>query len=243
MASNRQIVNPYSIVAFFGFDINTAKAFYERCLSWFYEHDIRPDRGSVTGNGSPGRMLRFNTMRRRLRKDGYGRVQRLRLIATNSVVSVGWLGDRRQAWLEASAAIADLKSLSMLRLAMDLGRILMPAYGMGFRRDVEDEPTLYALGIGDERRLIAWKSYTPGAFRRGVIRELCPVNFLNDSHLQRQINRCTFDEWVRQGLGRGELQRLGSDAWMWTIPESSLPSLNAALERSGLVFNRWQYGG
>ena len=192
MASYRQIVNPYSIIAFFGFETDSAKAFCERRLAWFYEHDIRPDYGSVTGNGSPGKMLRFNTLRQHLRKHGYGRVQRLRLIATisdgadvgDSVLSVGWLGDRRQAWLEARAAIADLKSESMLRLAMDLGQILMPAYSMGFRRDVEDEPASYALGIGDEQRLTAWNSCTPGVFRRGVIRELCPVNFLNESHLR-----------------------------------------------------------
>jgi hypothetical protein len=42
VASNRHIVNPYSIIAFFGFETDSAKAFYERCLAWFDEHGIAP---------------------------------------------------------------------------------------------------------------------------------------------------------------------------------------------------------
>ena len=41
--SNRQIVNPYSIIAFFGFETDSAKAFCDRCLAWFYEHNVTRD--------------------------------------------------------------------------------------------------------------------------------------------------------------------------------------------------------
>ncbi len=164
-------------------------------------------------------------------------------------------GHRLKAVLVARSSIATLTPTSMLPVARILAQSLKPNYGIGYNREHRLGPDFYAggicMGLGyteseeEEKMNISFWSdaVADHIWRKGVLRDVYPWNFLTKPHLAKQIHGIPLKKWIRQSIGRGTVDVLCKGINLWKVPEVDIPSVRSALRKAGALYQWRQYSG
>jgi hypothetical protein len=119
-------------------------------------------------------------------------------------------------------------------------------YGVGYQRDFELGPDMYAHGMitglrysskdmAEKDRISMWMHERSGANRHlhGYLRDVYPLNILSSCHLSRQVGNVSLARWIDQNPDRGYLSELSTSAWLWKVPQSCLGEVQAQLRYAG----------
>lgn len=250
-----------SVLAFYGlqFSATRVETSYYHLLDWFDSLGYHPDNLAVSGANFGEKYRPFDGTDRRLRQVGFEKVDGFslcRVIPGGVIQGQQWCvsanvsSEYSLCSAGARCSIAPLPSETMLSVARGMVRDFTPAYGIGFRREMELGPMLYGMGLcmglelwGPERaqaeRIDKW--YTRGIEKRvyeiGFIRDVYPWNFLTEPHLSRQVEGVSLRQWIEQDLNHGALSNLGESVWLWEVKDSQIAHLRSAMQGAEIVFD------
>jgi len=96
------------------------------------------------------------------------------------------------------------------------------------------------------KKNLRWAKYwvrvkTEGRPLGGSFRDIYPMNFLNEQHLEIMIGDIPIRSWIAHGAGRGTLRRLNEDIWIWDLPSRALPAVRRAFAEAGLLVSCGTY--
>lgn len=110
-------------------------------------------------------------------------------------------------------------------------------YASGVRNQPVSEP-IVTRGPAYERgvRMGKWMSFIRrGDYSDGVFRSIYPINYINQSHLARQIDDLKLDEWIVRNR-KGRIDLLSTNLWKWTVEDPSLvESIRVKFEDCGFA--------
>jgi hypothetical protein len=85
-----------------------------------------------------------------------------------------------------------------------------------------------------------WQKYwtrTKGARQLlgGVFRDIYPINFLNELHLDARLQAQSVGAWILADPKRGSLRRLNDQIWTWNLPHFRVRSVRREFIEAGLL--------
>lgn len=138
-------------------------------------------------------------------------------------------------------------------LLTDLHNRLGLTYGIGFYRCAEQDPELFAQGVGvnlesskqdlfDSARLMAWfkerlaaaDSSAPLRHLKGMIWDVFPLNVLSETHLSSRIDSTSMGDWIAHQSGH-RLYSVNSNLFVWNVPAQDITRTRFQLVRSSLL--------
>jgi hypothetical protein len=138
--------------------------------------------------------------------------------------------------------------LDCSEVAKQMATLFGPVYGIGFQRPFLKGPDLYAYGMSaglgytgadriEANRIRAWmrERMEQNLHKRGMFRDVYPLNLLTPAHITQEVERHSFAEWVRQSGERGELFDLGNQQWVWQVPDVAIQNVRGSLRSAGLI--------
>jgi hypothetical protein len=95
-----------------------------------------------------------------------------------------------------------------------------------------------------------WCDNTQIICELGFLREIYPINFINENHLNHEVfSRITLKDWIEAADHRGTLKKITDDLWSWIIPEEDLYQVTVDLAPSDILLcvnkdnpQRYDYG-
>lgn len=263
----KEISEECSVVAFYGIDTKAeaAAAFYQAAVRWFTELGHPPDNLSAHGPGHSGKPASFARVNAKLQKAGFAGVTNLSVVAmtpdgqiplSDYLVTAYWSAQFSCAFMAARSSLATLSPTSLLPVAQTLVQVLKPAYGIGYTRKHRFGPTMYAIGIceglgaggygidlseaerAEADSISRWgDAMAVQVWRKGILRDVYPWNFLTQPHLTQKIGGTLLEEWARQDTWRGSIIPLDAGVSLWEVKEVGLPDVRRALQQAGVVFD------
>lgn len=132
--------------------------------------------------------------------------------------------------------------------AKDLFSFFKPQYGIFYQREFEKGPTWYAGGTiqgldrtkdFEEREKIGkWGNaycYKDSKYRTGDLRDIYPLNFLSQPHLDQKVGDLTLEQWIQSAQAHGELKKLADNFWSWCVEHENIPLVRETLRPMGFV--------
>jgi hypothetical protein len=247
----------YRTVSLFGYSLETGaewRAAYEVLLECFERIGVRPN--TITADDVPG--LRGEAMPMDLWKRWIARHE----FPTPTRLSVesGYLGrlDVSLPWLSTRAygGISNYFEGGRFMFFSDAGldRWMPDVYSAIARNawsvkpfeygyaHTHADPMRFAAGSGELNDELRWKWQTFTIGTRGgearyseQLRDVFPLNYLVASHLNFKLGEQTLGEWISDSQTRGLLTSLQPGLWCWSVPETVISQIRAALEPSGLL--------
>lgn len=209
-----------------------------------------------TSKGKMGQMLAPD----RARRDRRSRLPR-RDISTFGLYAPSGLQLRPEWYAQAYVTVSQNVSVivvndrcadahTWLRLG-SLNRLialLMPQYGYVLRPRDPRDPLCDALGVGglpalwsispqeeDDWQLWRLEELTPRSYLRGRIRDVYPINLLNESHLTMPTPTGTFADRLRAAPDLGSLEPGPGGLWWWRVPEDRIVAARALTRQAGML--------
>ena len=166
----------------------------------------------------------------------------------------------------------------MFNMGIKLCKIMHPKYGFFYEIPFVYSPVFYvtgAMGLGEldtyewskyynpkhvdfEERVSSWgqktsQNYTHDEYdlcSSGHLREIYPINFINENHLNYEIfQKTTLKDWISAKGSRGKLEQVTDELWAWTIEEVDLENVTIELAKSDICLcvnkenpHRYDYG-
>lgn len=158
-------------------------------------------------------------------------------------------------------------------IGVKLCEIIKPKYGIFYEMPFVYSPYFYvsgSMGLGEldteewskfynpkhvdfEKRAITWGTLTREAYNlcsSGHLREIYPINFINENHLKYEIfSKTTLKDWILAEDHRGKLEQVTDELWAWTIEDADLEDVTIALAKSDICLcvnrenpHRYDYG-
>jgi len=250
-----------SVVALYGLQFSPGRleASYKHLVEWFDSLGCHPDRSGVSGMGFGEKVGTFDRFDRRLKRNGFEEVRGFdlyRLIPGGDIPGYHWCVnadiDEEDSYciVGARSSIAPIPGESMLSVTRTLIRDLTPIYGIGFRREMDLGPSLYAMGgcmglqpwgadkpEGD--RIDRWRALgiKQRCYDKGVLRDVYPWNFLTQLQLSREVEGVPLKQWIEQDHNRGALSTVECGVYLWEIQVAQVAHVRVALENAGMVFD------
>jgi hypothetical protein len=69
----------------------------------------------------------------------------------------------------------------------------------------------------------------------GVFRDIYPINFLNELHLDARLQTQSVGAWILADPKRGSLTRLNDKIWTWSLPHLRVRSVRRVFIEAGLL--------
>jgi hypothetical protein len=229
-------------------------------VRWFGEVGYPPDKAGVTGPGFGSQLGSFDRFNARLAKKGFRKVTGIDLVATTPGakiwsddyhVAAAYMGDEDllTADVVARSSIARLSATSLLPVARELAAILKPVYGIGYTRSHQLDPTSYAIGLlvdrgeltgaaaREEAEIAAWSEtlFEDQVYRKGILRDVYPWNFLTRPHLKKKVAGVPLEQWIHQNPRRGTLSKFGRGMHVWEVARKDIPSVRRTVRQAGLI--------
>lgn len=136
----------------------------------------------------------------------------------------------------------------MLEIIATVRDSLARVYGIGYQRDLQKGPDMYAYGmcaglgygVDDMREaneIGAWMRERMGARRHlaGALRDVYPVNLLTPRQLDSHVDGARLIDWIRQESWRGTMVTYGDSGADWVVDPSNLSHVRENLRRCGLL--------
>jgi hypothetical protein len=140
------------------------------------------------------------------------------------------------------------------KLALDLWNITKAQYGYFYQRSIYHGPLWYPSGVicglsrdnpkeKRERAMITkwgnsrYPNATKNKYEIGRIRDIYPVNFLTQPHLERIVfDGQTLEQWIQASPDRGHLLQLDQEGfWSWAVEQDHIAAIYDALKNSGII--------
>lgn len=136
-------------------------------------------------------------------------------------------------------------------LTRDLFLFFKPQYGIFYQREFKKGPSLYSVGIiegldgckkpedaKEEDIISEWsRAYvcSQGKYKTGDLRDIYPLNFLSQPHLDQKVGDLTLEQWILSKEAHGELKKLAENFWSWYVKPPYIPFVREALRPTGFV--------
>ncbi len=133
--------------------------------------------------------------------------------------------------------------------------------GLGELDDKEWSKFYNPKHVDFRKRVVSWVSLTEefhdsimnkvyNLCTDGHLREIYPINFINENHLKYEIfSKTTLKDWVLAEDHRGKLEQVTDELWAWTIEDADLEDITIALSKSDICLcvnrenpHRYDYG-
>lgn len=135
------------------------------------------------------------------------------------------------------------------RRTLDLAEVSKARYGIGFTMARIWGPMLYVGGghLSTRRpdprhdlvrlNISFWSSGRRAqVWERGLIRDVYPLNWLNEKQLARPVDGLALADWIETRAENGKLTRCG-DMGLWEVEASEIPRLRSVLVEADIIFN------
>jgi len=260
--SSKSISDDCSALAFYGIrpSPKAAEDFYHAMVEWFDRLGHPPDKGGVTAPGFGTQLGSFQRLNAKLAKKGFRKVTGVTLVATtpgaeywesDCYASACYMGDDDEltAYIVARSSVATLSATSLLPVAREVAQLLKPVYGIGYTRSHRLDAGFYAIGLNfdpgdltaeelEEQEWIGtWGEtlFEDQVYRKGILRDVYPWNFLTRSHLKKKVEGVPLEQWIRQNTRRGRLSEFGRGMHLWEVAEKHISAVRQTLLRAGLI--------
>jgi hypothetical protein len=267
---SKRVAAECAVVAFYGIEHAPEKieAFFNRSVRWFEFLDHPATRLGFSTPNKTGKLKAYPRSSKELQRLGFDGVIAFEMMSPLPEAKIIWNSffisatyDAEKgghAFLAARTSILTLDDERFLPTVRDAVLILRPAYGIGFTHSVIRGPTLYVTGMtmapADEEiptgqeyeerlRVCRWGDIAmeEQVYRDGILRDVYPQNYLNETHLARRIQGSTFKKWVAEDPKRGQLEPFGDGLWLWSVEPEETDRLRNALFKAGLIFDWHRY--
>jgi hypothetical protein len=256
----------YVAVAFYGKRANGSAA--STCLKllirWFTELGYPANKIGLGRVGHRSKMLSFDRVAKRI-ESGADDIVDFTLLSmkpggkiplTDSILeaTVYTKAISPFAVISAHSAVLTLESDELCSISQQLIEHLAPEYGIGYRRPHRLGPAFYAMGIveglglsdeEDEEALAISNWNSPGmdehVYREGILRDVYPWNFLNESHLKHPVEGKPLAKWIGSNPARGKLIAFPRGLVLWQLEESQLTKVRRSLDAAGMIFDWRQH--
>ncbi len=242
----------HAVLALYGFAKTTEATshFYDLALGWCSKLTCQPSRLGI----GTGKLIDFKRGDKKLRASGFADIKALNIISVPEQsanyldgYSTNWILD----WNLPEAAVIDFCSMVLQicspefeSLCHEAIKSLAPAYGYAYTRPFNLGPAFYAVGLSHGSDSFAEKLFVSQSFEsireklyaHGVLRVLCPWNFLNESHLAATIEGQRLRDWIRGDRRRGSLTPFGN-LTLWRVDETEIEKLNKPLSDAHILFD------
>lgn len=227
-----------------------ASRFHDVALTVFHANGVEPDTGSLFRSENDVRPYKTVLADLALARDG---VDFYHTLANYGQLIFGWdlcsllqQGEERTMVFCYPQDMAGIGLNFLAGMARTLAQELQLTYGIGYQRDFDLGPDLYAYGLdtgleyspedmAEGDRIAAWLHERMNKRNRhlaGLLRDVYPLNVLSRPHVERRIGEQAFGAWIEAAPDRGRLEPLANDAWLWTVPEERLLPVREEIKRS-----------
>jgi hypothetical protein len=233
----------------------TPVRFHEIATALFNANGVIPDTASITPTGAERNDVQEYSRAVAALPTLRGGVDFLHTIPGYKQLTFGWDAcaslhtDRDKTMLFCFAQnLANLDVGYFERIVRTLAAEVDLKYGIGYQRDFELGPDMYAHGmvsglgysprdIAEADRIGAWMQERPGASRHlhGCLRDVYPLNILSTRHLSRDVGKLSLEQWIQQATDRGQLVQLNNGASLWIIPDRHIADVQAKLQQAGCI--------
>ncbi|MBS0261732.1 MAG: hypothetical protein JSS02_07210 [Planctomycetes bacterium] len=253
-------------IAFYGIDTSpkTAEAFFRVAVELIGQLRYDPHELGVTGKGFSGKIGQYDRIASKLHKSGFAAVNAFDLRSNNSNTTP--LGPERMVEASFSAGY-DYGGYAIISIPADkltkditfavsekIAQAVRPSYGIGYVRDSKLGPVWYAIGIcqGPARTGAAYQEGLDithwcfdgrerEVYRKGLLRDVYPWNFLTVPQLTRFVDGIPLEQWIRRSRMRGTLRQLTDEVTLWEVEETAIPKARKTLHEAGVIFD-WRKG-
>lgn len=254
--------------AFYGINFDSTKMedFYHGSRDFLNDLGYFPNKIAVLGIGHTSKMGDFKRIHSRLQKNGFEGVEGFEMLAAPPSATIAICeyvaesmchrNDNAYAILSVPAVKSDMAKLT--EYSTTLLAELNPEYGIGYRRELVDGPTMYAIGLGSGSRhpsskeewaiadnIADWRRFgmEEALFRNGILREVYPWNCLSPSQLRKRVGSISLKTWIKKDPSHGTLRQILART-IWEVPESSIPAIRSALTDAKVIFDGefYRYG-
>jgi hypothetical protein len=164
-----------------------------------------------------------------------------------------------------------LDEATRLEIGTKLCKIICPRYGIFYKFPFVFSPWTYACGLTNTEyddnpgikfynpkhkdiidRISLWRRSQNQhvACELGFLREIYPINFINEGHLSHEVfPKTTLRDWIKAADHRGTLEKITGELWSWIIPEDDLYRITVDLAPTGILLcvnkenpQRYDYG-
>ncbi len=246
------LANPqHSVVAMYGFAASTqmVESFYKLVLGFFSKVNCRPSKLGLNSD----KLRDFKRVDQKLRGDGFSNVASVDLYSIAESHRNELEGYNASCFFSSkdeicvadfSEVVIDLDKTGFLTFCQEIVNLIFPRYGIAYRRPFQLGPTYFALGLSRgpvsfEEQLLISQSFEAIRLKlheQGVLRLLCPWNFLNPSHLSAKIQGQSLSDWIAHDKRRGTLTPFGN-LTLWRINEAEIEKLQKPLSDARILFD------
>jgi len=253
----------YSAVAFYGFSPSPkmAENLYNCIIEIFDQLGHPPDKIGVGAPGFGDQLISFSRGSAKLTRQGFSNIQHIdlcstlpdaKILSSDCYCSVCFSIKDSYVILVAQESLARLSGDSLLPLAKNLIEFIKPCYGIGYYRERQYGPDVYALGINQGGPLIApsevqeqkrhisrWcdTGMVEEVYHQGLIRDVYPWNFLTAPQLERPVNGAPLQDWIQADSSRGKLSCITDAVMLWEVEDAQAPAIRSVLWDAGIIFD------
>lgn len=239
------------------FTTNRKEWLFHNGLQWWRNMALRPTKAWVKGEQFAKRTTSFTAAEKSIQEHGLAKAVVLSMVVMkkngkdvllDAVSEIGFDEKAGFACFEIEEALSGDGSACAFFLEECIAE-LRPEYGVGFSMDVKYGGLFYAIGIdygetpggGYRRPEIdqSWRNegMDDRVWRRGIIRDVYPVNVLSRAHLAFPIGTRTFADWIESDASRGRLRQVdATDCWIWNVENEMIDHLYGQLFSCGMIF-------
>jgi len=229
---------------------------YDLAVQFFRELGVEPTLGSI---GKPSRLPKpISALDTRVRKKKYTKtddVSVYAMIPKYVQLVFGWYVCADLSIVPGKSTHFCFKdglgnqSLPMFETVIQhICRLVSPVYGFGYQRPFDKGPDFYAFGmtsgldyskeeVKEGDIIAAWSHELMGRNRhlQGMLRDVYPINLISEKHVDRQVDHLSLLDWISKDNTRGTIESVGSNCWLWTIPDESVTRVRHRLDAAGLL--------
>lgn len=157
------------------------------------------------------------------------------------------------AFILARSDVLDIKDVSLYQFTKKAIQLLQPLYGIGYKMPRCQGPELYTIGItygvpgyvssGEEYErdlsICRWGDIAMERqlYREGLLRDVYLLNLLNNVQLNQKIGYLSLEQWIKENINRGRIEKLESELAIWYLEDEMLDSIRHTLKGARVIFD------
>jgi hypothetical protein len=251
----------YFVVALYGIDpgVILGFTFYQHTIAWFHEVGYSPNKLAVHGKGHSGKVGTFSRIHRKVKAETFHKITGFSLYSVppdtsipmdEHYIEIVYSTRKLYTVIAARTTLLNFSMESLQAFVKDAIQMLKPAYGIGYTRQRQHGPSLYAIGVGMggyvggeeyERALDISRWSNIGmdeqVYYQGLLRDVYCWNFLTEFQWSSLIDGIPLRKWINEDRQRGNLSMITPNTLLWEVEESHTAEIRQHLWEAGIIFN------